>query len=46
MFLTDDENIRDVIAFPKTGQGYDPLMDAPSPIDAQQWAELGLRPIQ
>ena len=44
MFLTDDENIREVIAFPKVGQGYDPLMDAPSPIDERQWAELGLRP--
>lgn len=43
MFLTDDENIREVMAFPKTGQGYDPMMDAPSTIDAQQWAELGLR---
>ncbi len=43
MALTDTENIREVIAFPKTGSGYDPLMDAPSTIDAQQWAELGLR---
>jgi aspartyl-tRNA synthetase len=43
MFLTDDENIREVIAFPKVGQGYDPMMDAPSPVDAQQWKELGLR---
>ena len=43
MFLCDDDNIREVIAFPKVGQGYDPLMDAPSQIDAQQWSELGLR---
>jgi aspartyl-tRNA synthetase len=43
MLLTDTENIREVIAFPKIGGGYDPLMDAPSDIDAQQWAELGLR---
>jgi aspartyl-tRNA synthetase len=41
--LTDTENIREVIAFPKTGGGYDPMMDAPSTIDSQQWAELGLR---
>jgi aspartyl-tRNA synthetase len=41
--LTDTDNIREVIAFPKTGGGYDPMMDAPSSIDAQQWAELGLR---
>ena len=41
MVLADTENIREVIAFPKVGGGYDPLMDAPSTIDAQQWAELG-----
>jgi aspartyl-tRNA synthetase len=44
MFLTDDENIREVIAFPKTGNGYDPLMDAPSAVDPEQWKELGLKP--
>jgi aspartyl-tRNA synthetase len=43
MSLTDTENIREVIAFPKIGGGYDPMMDAPSTVDPQQWAELGLR---
>ena len=43
MLLTDTENIREVMAFPKTGPGHDPMMNAPSSIDAQQWAELGLR---
>jgi aspartyl-tRNA synthetase len=43
MLLTDDENIREVIAFPKVGQGYDPLMDAPSTIDETQWSEMGLK---
>jgi aspartyl-tRNA synthetase len=43
MVLADTENIREVIAFPKVGGGYDPLMDAPSTIDPQQWAELGLQ---
>jgi aspartyl-tRNA synthetase len=42
MVLLDEENIREVIAFPKIGQGYDPLMDAPSTIDEAQWKELGL----
>ncbi len=42
MFLTDDENIREVIAFPKVGGGYDPLMDAPSTVDEVQWKEMGL----
>ena len=42
MFLTDDENIREVIAFPKLGGGLDPMMDAPSTIDEKQWEETGL----
>lgn len=44
MFLTDDENIREVMAFPKMGNGLDPMMDAPSPIDEAQWQEVGLQP--
>lgn len=44
MILTDTENIREVIAFPKMGNGYDPMMDAPSEIDPAQWRELGLNP--
>lgn len=40
MLLTDDENIREVIAFPKSGNGYDPLMGAPSPVDPKQLREL------
>ncbi|MGV3614399.1 MAG: aspartate--tRNA ligase [Fimbriimonas sp.] len=43
MLLTDTENIREVVPFPKIGEGTDPLMGAPSTVDAQQWAELGLR---
>ncbi len=43
MFLLNDENIREVIAFPKVGGGYDPLMDAPSTIDEKQWSEMGLQ---
>ncbi len=42
MLLTDDENIREVIAFPKMGGGYDPLMDCPSPVEEAQLNELGL----
>jgi aspartyl-tRNA synthetase len=43
MRLTDTENIREVIAFPKIGGGYDPMMDAPSTVDEVQWNELGLQ---
>lgn len=42
MFLLEEQNIREVIAFPKMGNGYDPMMDAPSSIDARQWADMGL----
>ncbi len=41
--LAGEENIREVIAFPKTQSGLDPLTNAPSEIDAKQLNELGLR---
>ena len=37
------ESIRDVIAFPKTASGMDPLTGAPAPVDSAQLRELGLR---
>jgi aspartyl-tRNA synthetase len=42
MLLAGTENIRDVIAFPKTQSMLDLLMDAPSTVDAAQLRELGL----
>ena len=36
------ESIREVIAFPKSGGGYDPLTAAPAPITAQQRREAGV----
>ena len=42
MTLVGTDNIRDVIAFPKASSGGDPLMSAPSEVDAAQLAELGL----
>ncbi|MGF6824056.1 aspartyl-tRNA synthetase [Microbacterium sp. ZKA21] len=40
--LTKTESIREVIAFPKTGNGFDPLTSAPAPITDQQRAEAGV----
>jgi aspartyl-tRNA synthetase len=40
--LSKTESIRDVIAFPKTGGGYDPLTGAPAPITAKQRKEAGV----
>jgi len=44
MSLLNVENIREVIAFPKTATAQDPLTGAPAEIDPAQWAELGLKP--
>jgi aspartyl-tRNA synthetase len=41
--LAGEDNIREVIAFPKTQSGVDPLTRAPTPIEPQVLAELGLR---
>jgi aspartyl-tRNA synthetase len=41
--LAGRESIRDVIAFPKTATGADPLTGAPAPIDQRQLRELGIR---
>ena len=40
--LAGTENIRDVIAFPKSGGGFDPLTSAPAPITAAQRKEAGV----
>jgi len=41
--MVGEENIREVIAFPKTQSGADPLTNAPGPLEASQLEELGLR---
>ena len=40
--LTGADSIRDVIAFPKIGAGWDPLTDAPAPITPEQRKEAGV----
>ncbi len=41
--LVGEENIREVVAFPKTQSGADPLTNAPTPVEEAYLAELGLR---
>ena len=40
--LAGADSIREVIAFPKTGNGFDPLTAAPAPITDAQRAEAGV----
>ncbi len=42
MILTGQSSIRDVIAFPKTQSGADPLTGAPAPVEAAQLRDLGI----
>jgi aspartyl-tRNA synthetase len=42
MLLAGEESIREVIAFPKSGGGYDPLTGAPAPITPAQRKEAGV----
>jgi len=41
--LAGEENIREVIAFPKTQSGTDPMTHSPLPVDPAQLAQLGIR---
>ena len=43
MLMQNEPNIREVIAFPKTGEGRDLMMDAPSTIEEKQLKELGVK---
>ena len=42
MELTDEQNVRETLAFPKNGSGVDVMMDSPSTVDPAQLRELGL----
>lgn len=43
MVLQEEPNIREVIPFPKTQSGFDPLTGSPAPVDSRQLNELGIR---
>lgn len=43
MLLAGEENIREVIAFPKNNKASDPMTQAPSPVSASQLEELSLQ---
>ncbi len=43
MLLQETDNIRDVIAFPKTASAQDLMMDSPGEVDGNQLSELGLK---
>ncbi len=43
MLLANTTSIREVIAFPKTARGHDPLMDAPTPVEEKRLREYHLR---
>ena len=45
MLLCDDDNIRQVIAFPKTATAYDPMTEAPDKVDDEQLKELHIRTV-
>jgi aspartyl-tRNA synthetase len=45
MFLSGTDNIKDVIAFPKNQNAFDPMTEAPNVVDDKQLRELGIAKI-
>jgi aspartyl-tRNA synthetase len=46
MILMDEENIREVYAFPKSGKAQDAMMGAPGFVDEAQLAELHIKVVE
>jgi len=43
MLLADEPNLREIVAFPTMQNGYDPLMDAPSPVNVSRLKEVYIK---
>jgi len=43
MLLTNSLSIREVIAFPKTASGFDPMMECPTPVEDKKLKDYGLQ---
>ncbi len=43
MIMSGGASIREVIAFPKTARGIDPMMEAPTPVDNEKLKDYGLK---
>ncbi|MFA6295149.1 MAG: amino acid--tRNA ligase-related protein, partial [Candidatus Paceibacterota bacterium] len=43
MLLQNEPNIREIIAFAKTGEGRDPMMESPADVQPEQLKELGIK---
>jgi aspartyl-tRNA synthetase len=43
MILNDEDNIREVIAFPKNGQGIDPMTNSPMTVSSKQLKDLNIK---
>jgi aspartyl-tRNA synthetase len=44
MVLMNEDNIREIVAFPKNGSGVDVMMNSPSVVDDAQLKELSIKP--
>jgi aspartyl-tRNA synthetase len=46
MELVGEDNVREVVAFPKNGSGVDVMMNSPSPVDGHQLKELSIKTVE
>jgi len=46
MVLMDEENIREIVAFPKNGSGVDTMMNSPNLVEVEQLDDLNIRIVE